>query len=259
MVFDIRGRRRHVVKVVYAVLAVLMGASLFLVVGPVNIGQLINNSSSSSSSSVFDDQAENIERKLAHEPKDETLLLALTRARINAGNSLVEVDPTSGQRAVTPEARAEFEDAAAAWGRYLKLAGENANPSAALLAANTFVTLAEYSTSYPEMEENIHSAVRAQRLFAEARPSINSLSNLARLTYFAFAYREAEKIGKEAAKFAHSKSEKQRLRSLLDETVKSAHLLQKTAKKAAKLEKSKSKEALEKPVTGFGGNPSFTP
>ena len=33
MVFDIRGRRKHVVKVVYAVLAVLMGASLFLVVG----------------------------------------------------------------------------------------------------------------------------------------------------------------------------------------------------------------------------------
>ena len=39
MVFDIRGRRRHVVKVVYAILAVLMGASLFLVVGPVNIGE----------------------------------------------------------------------------------------------------------------------------------------------------------------------------------------------------------------------------
>ena len=35
------GRRKHVVKVVYAVLAVLMGASLFLVVGPLNIGRTL--------------------------------------------------------------------------------------------------------------------------------------------------------------------------------------------------------------------------
>jgi len=35
MLFDIRGRRKNVVKVVYAILAVMMGASLFLVVGPV--------------------------------------------------------------------------------------------------------------------------------------------------------------------------------------------------------------------------------
>ena len=41
MVFDIRGRRKHVVKVVYAILALLMGASLFLVVGPVNIAGLL--------------------------------------------------------------------------------------------------------------------------------------------------------------------------------------------------------------------------
>ena len=34
MLFDIRGRRKNVVKVVYAILAVLMGLSLFLVAGP---------------------------------------------------------------------------------------------------------------------------------------------------------------------------------------------------------------------------------
>ena len=37
MLFDIRGRRKHVVRVVYAILAILMGASLFLVVGPVRL------------------------------------------------------------------------------------------------------------------------------------------------------------------------------------------------------------------------------
>ena len=41
MVFDIRGRRKNVVKVVYAALAILMGASLILVAGPgINFGSL---------------------------------------------------------------------------------------------------------------------------------------------------------------------------------------------------------------------------
>ena len=39
MLFDTRGRRKHVVRVVYAILALLMGASLFLVVGPFSIGR----------------------------------------------------------------------------------------------------------------------------------------------------------------------------------------------------------------------------
>ena len=79
MVFDIRGRRRVAVKVVYAVLAVLMGASLFLVVGPVNIGELFNEGSSSSSEAAkqFEQQAERIERKLAKDPDNPALLLDL--------------------------------------------------------------------------------------------------------------------------------------------------------------------------------------
>ena len=49
MVFDIRGRRRHVVKVVYAILAILMAASLFLVTGAINIGSILGTSSSGES------------------------------------------------------------------------------------------------------------------------------------------------------------------------------------------------------------------
>ncbi len=40
MVFDIRGRRRHVVKAVYAILAILMAASLFLVTGAINLNSI---------------------------------------------------------------------------------------------------------------------------------------------------------------------------------------------------------------------------
>ena len=69
MVFDIRGRRKHVVRVVYAILALLMGASLFLVVGPFNIGNLIGGGGTTSGAEILDEQAERTEAKLLREPK----------------------------------------------------------------------------------------------------------------------------------------------------------------------------------------------
>ena len=90
MVFDIRGRRKHVVRVVYAILALLMGASLFLVVGPVNIGSLLGtNTATSSSSGLFEEQATAIEKKLRKKPDDPSLLLSL--------------DPHQGQRRRFPD------------------------------------------------------------------------------------------------------------------------------------------------------------
>src|SRR6476620_10779705 len=95
MLFDIRGRRKHVIRVVYAILALLMGASLFLVVGPVNIGALIgNNTSTTNNAAVFDEEAERVEHRLRAHPEDPGILLSLTRARINAGRASSEVEAT---------------------------------------------------------------------------------------------------------------------------------------------------------------------
>src|ERR1051326_4901427 len=96
MLFDIRGRRKHVVRVVYAILALLMGASLFLVVGPFNVGNLINNSSSTSAAKVTQEQVQRLEEKLQLEPESETLLAALTRTHLAAANALSERDPATG-------------------------------------------------------------------------------------------------------------------------------------------------------------------
>ncbi|HEU4945047.1 MAG TPA: hypothetical protein VFT10_07780, partial [Solirubrobacterales bacterium] len=107
MLFDIRGRRRHVVRVVYAVLALLMGASLFLVVGPFNLGELGGSGGSTSASDALEDRAERIEGRLKASPEDEGLLLILSRTRIGAGNALIETDPQTGAPIVTPEARTQ--------------------------------------------------------------------------------------------------------------------------------------------------------
>src|SRR5438309_10509632 len=96
MGFDIRGRRKHVVRVVYAILALLMGASLFLVVGPVSIGSLFGTSSSTSAGKIDLEQAERIETRLRREPNNEALMLSLARTRILAGGATSETDHETG-------------------------------------------------------------------------------------------------------------------------------------------------------------------
>ena len=109
MLFDIRGRRKHVVRVVYAILALLMGASLFLVVGPVNIGSLVGNEQhDSSASKVLDEQAERIERKLRNEPERRSPARSPSPAPGSApATRSTEVRPGNRRsRSSPPEARA---------------------------------------------------------------------------------------------------------------------------------------------------------
>jgi len=233
MVFDIRGRRKNVVKVVYAVLAILMGASLFLVVGPVNIGELFGgNSSSAEAGKPFEEQAERIEVKLKKDPEDPELLSGLARARVNAGNSQVRVEP-SGAQVMTVPAFQQLQQASEAWTKYLK-ATEEPSVGVAQLMAPAYISLAESSRTLNEAEVNLQAAADAQRLIAEQRPTLNSLSTLAYYTYFTFDYGAAEKARKEAKALANSASEREAVDTQLDEVKKRAEEFEKRLKAVEK-------------------------
>jgi hypothetical protein len=252
MLFDIRGRRKHVVRVVYAILALLMGASLFLVVGPFNIGNLANNSSSSNASGALDEQAERIERKLLTEPDSETLLAALTRTRIAAGDALTEVSPETGAKIVPPEGHHEFEQAAVTWRRYLKQAN-SVNASIAPLMASAFFTLAETSPGLEEAEENVAEAAVAQKLAAEVRPTLNALTTLAIYQYFAGDF----KAGDEAARKAEAKAPKAEAKEVKKKMAQfraQGKAFEQQKQEFAKQEKEKGKESLQNPFGGLGGS-----
>jgi hypothetical protein len=256
LVFDTRGKRKHVVRVVYAILALLMGVSLFLVVGPVNIGALIGDSNSTSSASkVFDEQVERIERQLAKNPDDEQLLLVLTRARINAGNSRVE-QPVSETETptITVEALENFAAGTEAWDRYLKQTDEP-NPAAAQLVGATFFQLAEAgSRSVGEITTNAQEAAKAQRIAAEQQPSLGSLSTLAIYEFFAGEFAAGDQATKQAAGKTSSKAEAKNVEKQLAEYRKRAVEFEKSSKKAVKQEQKAGKEALQNPF-GLGGGP----
>jgi predicted ribosome quality control (RQC) complex YloA/Tae2 family protein len=256
MVFDIRGKRRNVVKVVYAILAVLMGLSLFLVTGVGNIGDLFGNggNESGAGAKVYEEQATRIERKLTKSPEDPELLLALTRAQLNAGNQLVEQN-SAGQTVLTTETIQKYQQASETWSDYLKATNEP-SPNGAQLIAPTFVTLAESSRSAGEFKENMQSAAEAAEIVAKKRPSLNSLSTLAYYDYFAFDNAGAEKARTEAIALTKEKFERENLENQLDEYKKRAAEVEKQIKsieKANKASGANGKESLENPFGGLGG------
>jgi hypothetical protein len=227
MVFDTGGRRRGVVKVVYAILALLMGFSLLLVVGPAPLQELFGvKNSVSSAAAQFEEQAERTERKLKKSPENPQLLLSLTRARINAGNSLAESNPETGAIAYTPESRQQLQAASESWSRYLK-ATDKPNSGAAQVAAQALFGLAQTSRTGAEAEANVRSAEQAQQIVAEARPSLGSLSTLAIYRLYSFDYEGAAEAQKKASTYANTKFERENLGNELDQIAKRGHEFQK--------------------------------
>ncbi len=252
MLFDIRGRRRHVVRVVYAVLALLMGASLFLVVGPFNLGELGGSGGSTSASDALEDRAERIEGRLKATPQDEDLLLSLSRARLAAGNALIETNPQTGAPIVTPEARAQFEAGITSWRRYLEQAKEP-NPAAATLVAGTYFSLAENSTTFQEVEEFVGGAAETQVLAAKARPNVGSLSTLAIYEYFNGDFSAGDKASKQAQDLVRSKAEKKSVARQLAPYRKNAKRFDKQGREFEKTQQGQGKESFENALGGLAG------
>jgi hypothetical protein len=259
MLFDIRGRRRHVVKFVYALLAILMAGSLFLVTGALNVGSILGTSSTSESATKsLEEQATRIEAKLVKTPEDEDMLLNLTRTRINIVNTMITNGAGESQSGVE-EAKHELALASEGWSKYLQATDE---PSAglAIQVSPALFQLAELSSGGEEALENVTAATEAQKIVAEARPSLNSLSTLAIYQAFAQEFKVAEKTLAEATKFASTKFERESLENKYEEVEKNAKEFGKgleAEKAAAQSSKAGGKEALENPLNPLGGGTSL--
>lgn len=260
MLFDIRGRRGNVVKVIYAILALLMGLSLILLAGP-GIGGIGGGGGANNDEAVsrIEDRTVKLERELAKEPQNADLMVALTRNHLSAANLLAEPSPT-GELLPTVESRSQLEQASATWSEYLEATGEPSVGAAQQMSQALF-TLAQYSRSLPEANNNIVAAAEAQKLVADQRPSLGSRSTQALYTLYTFDYKAAEQALAQALKFANTKTERKSLQAQYDEVEKRAKELQKEFTEAKKAEKQAGaagnpQESLQNPLglgTGSGG------
>jgi hypothetical protein len=229
-----------------------MGASLFLVVGPVNIGSLFGAGESSNASGALLEQAEKVERKVKKEPENADLLLNLTKARISAGNAMAAVNSETGAAEITSEGRVQLAKASEAWSKYLKATKEPTVGGAQLVAPMLF-SLAQTAHSLPETEANVRAAAQAQKIVAEQSPSLGSLGTLAIYQLYSFDYVGAKQSQKEAEKFATSKFARENLGNELHQIEKRAHEFQKRlteANKEAQKARAKGEPGAANPLSG---------
>jgi hypothetical protein len=169
MLFDLRGRRQGAVKVIYLLLAVLMGGGLvFFGVGGSVSGGLLDAFKGGGSSNVDEAIQKRIdaaEKRLARDPQSAAALKALVRDNYQLATAQIPANGT----AFPAEAQDELLRAAGYWQRYLKVEKKTPDASLAALAAQLY---GQQALNRPaDVQE-------AYRIIAERRNDVNSYLQL---------------------------------------------------------------------------------
>ena len=221
MLFDIRGKRKRVIQVIYVGLALLMGVGLVgLGIGGGANGGLFDaigiGGDGVASDPQFDNQIERAEADLATNPNDEKALLLLARTHFLKGQTALEPDE-QGNQVITDAALSEYGDAIEAWERYIAAKPSKPDDSVAGLILQAYgytITLDEVPS---ELEARVMGAYETADIIATARPSFGTYLTLAQTAYFAGedkAAAEAEKKAlSEAADSTSKSSAKQQIAS----------------------------------------------
>ncbi len=255
MLFDLSGKRKRVVKVVYGALAVLFAVSFVgFGIGSDAAGGLfdafgLGSDDNSNGNPAFEDQINEAEQKVAADPKDEKALADLVQIHYQAGNDAVEVDETTGQISMTQDSEQEYNEAVSAWQDYLKVA-KKPDDSTAAIANQAYGVLLQFSEP-TEVSTIAKDAVVPAEISAEANPGVGPWATVAQYAYFA----GDTELGDEAAKKALAEadpSQRKQLQKDLDSSAKAAIQLEKEIKKQA--EKGGDEEAFTNPLEqGIGG------
>ncbi|MDQ5895059.1 MAG: hypothetical protein QG596_1320 [Actinomycetota bacterium] len=266
MLFDLRGRRKRVIQVIYVILAIIMAASLVVIglpggVNPFNSG---NGSINQDAAEANVERANDLQQRLQTQPNNENVAKELVRARFSAGQSLYSIDSETGQTAITDEATTQLELAAEAWTKYVKMSDGQPDPEVAQLMAGVFFTLSQGST-VAQFQNNIRDAAKAQQIVADqavkdekngGASASNQLSQLAIYQYYAQDTAAAEKTRQQALASANSKTEKQQITRTLNATEKDAERVGKLINRAIKQAQKDGGKSLQNPLGGLGSDTS---
>jgi hypothetical protein len=188
MLFDLRGAgRRNTVKVVYVLLAVLMGGGLILFgIGGSVSGGLVDaitegGSTANTSTDAYRKRAQEAEAKARANPKDAAAWAAAARARYQLASAGDFFDQAQGT--FTAEGKAQLQAAAEDWERHLALDPNPPDDSVASLMVQAY---SQAGLNDPA------KAVTAQEVITEARPKSATFASLAILAYQAGQTRKGD-------------------------------------------------------------------
>ncbi|HEY6691740.1 MAG TPA: hypothetical protein VI006_02745 [Solirubrobacteraceae bacterium] len=216
MLFDLRGAgRRTTVKVVYVLLAVLMGGGLILFgIGGSVSGGLIDaitqqDSTSSTGNEEFQRRAAAAQQKAAANPKDAAAWAEAARTRYQLALSGDNFDQNTGE--FSAAGKAQLQIAARDWEKHVALKPNQPNDNVAGIMVNV----------YAQGLNEPAKAVAAQEIVAEARPKPKTYANLAVLAYQAGQTRKGDLARQKALELADP-ADRETLKSDLDQAKQQA-------------------------------------
>ncbi|MDP8943042.1 MAG: hypothetical protein M3N16_02820 [Actinomycetota bacterium] len=204
MIFDLKGKRRRVVQVVYLTSAVLMaGGFVFFGIGSEVSGGLFDafreSDGGGGGDSLIEGRVESAQARLKRNPRDAAALRELARAEFQLAGQ--DADPNTG--AYREGAKDNLARAASAWERYLAL--ERGRPDASL-ATVMVQAYAEGGLNRPA------KAAQAAEILAESKPTAAAYLLLARYATLAKQTRKADLAGDRALELA-PKSQRKNVRA----------------------------------------------
>jgi hypothetical protein len=255
MLFDLRGKRRRLVQVSFATLALLflvgfLGFGIGVGGGPGGIFDALglSNSSGGGTTDQFDSEIDAANEKLAKNPNDTQALLKLAENEYLKAKSGVSQDPTTGQFSISTEAHTDLGEASDAWRKYLKVNKGKPDVTTAFEMINVYILLNDAT-----------GAAQAQRIVVEDQPSAQSYGQLA---YFEYAGGDlkAGDAARDKALAMSSKSQRKALETQLAQIRKQAIKFQqaqeKAQKKAGKTATTPGSNPLQNPFGGLGTTPT---
>jgi hypothetical protein len=194
MLFDLRsGKRRAVIKVVYATLAILMGGSLVLFgIGSDAPGGILDavglgGGNGGSSNPQYEEQIEDAEERLETDPKNQPALLQLVRFQSLSAQEGITTDPQTLAVEISEDARTDLELTVDAWERYLDTDPKKPNATAANSASLAYRYLRDFE-----------GAAKAQEFVAASQDTASAYALWAQYLYGSFQYDEGDAATEEA-------------------------------------------------------------
>lgn len=213
MLFDLKGKRKRTVQVIYVLLALsfVVGFLIFYVGSGTDTGGSVIDalSGGGGGGNSLDDQAKKAEEKAKKSPQSERAWLNAARADFALATSGENYDQATGQ--YTEKAAVPAGEATAAWERYLALKPAKPDPN----LATQMVRLYAFALNQPKQ------AAQTQRIVVESRPSAQSYFQLAQFEYLAGNTREGDLAAQQAVSHA-PKDQRNRVRKQIADFKKQA-------------------------------------
>ena len=250
MLFELGGKRKRLIQVIYVCLALLMFVGLVgLGIGSNVSGGIFDaigiGGGDTASDPRYDAQIERAEQTLQTDPKDEKALLSLARTHFLVAQAATETDE-QGRVTLTEETLASYREATDAWERYLAVKPKEPDDGVASLMIQAYSASAGADPA--QLESDLNQAFKAAQIVAEARPSAGTSLQLATYAYLAGedeAGKEAEQAALQEAPDATTKSQ---IKSQVAQAKQQGAAIAKAVKQSAP-----DQGQLENPLGDLGG------